>query len=248
MSTTQYPTDLKCQSCVNKIGPVLDQDEGIDSWSVALDSPEKTLTVEGSDIGKDHVNQLLESVGFHIKSEPELTQLNHAGQHMPEKQPFKWETYRPLLILVGYLLGTTLLAEAALGSFEPMRVMRHFMAAFFLAFSFFKMFDLVGFANSFQSYDILAKRNRNYAFVYPFIELLLGIGFMLNVLPIVTNTLAFIVMGIGLIGVVQAVFAKHRIQCACLGNVFDLPMSTVTIIENSSMMVMAGYMLFKLLG
>ena len=41
----------------------------------------------------------------------------------------------------------------------------------------------------------------------------------------------------------KATFAKQTIQCACLGTVFKLPMSVVTIIENLGMAAMAGWML-----
>ena len=36
---------------------------------------------------------------------------------------------------------------------------------------------------------------------------------------------------------------KSRIQCACLGAVFKLPMSTVTIVEDVGMVAMAAWML-----
>jgi hypothetical protein len=37
---------------------------------------------------------------------------------------------------------------------------------------------------------------------------------------------------------------KDEIQCACLGTVFKLPMTTVTIVEDLLMVVMAAAMLF----
>ncbi|OYW82093.1 MAG: heavy metal transporter, partial [Sphingobacteriia bacterium 32-37-4] len=36
---------------------------------------------------------------------------------------------------------------------------------------------------------------------------------------------------------------KKKIQCACLGDVFNLPMSTVTIIEDALMIGMSAVML-----
>jgi hypothetical protein len=50
--------------------------------------------------------------------------------------------------------------------------------------------------------------------------------------------------GIGAVGVIQSVMRRETIQCACLGNVFNLPMSKVTIIENLGMAAMAAWMLF----
>nr|MCU0325390.1 heavy-metal-associated domain-containing protein [Spirosomataceae bacterium] len=52
-----------------------------------------------------------------------------------------------------------------------------------------------------------------------------------------------IIMGFGAIGVIQSVFDKRKIRCACLGSVFNLPMSTVTIIENTIMVVVGVILL-----
>ena len=54
-----------------------------------------------------------------------------------------------------------------------------------------------------------------------------------------------IIMGFGALGVIQSVVDKRKIKCACLGTVFNLPMSTVTIIENS-LMVLIGIILLNL--
>lgn len=75
----------------------------------------------------------------------------------------------------------------------------------------------------------------------------LGIAFLINFNPILTNSLTVLVMSISIIGVLQSVLNKQKIQCACLGAIFNLPMSTVTIIEDALMIVMSGIMLFILL-
>jgi hypothetical protein len=49
-----------------------------------------------------------------------------------------------------------------------------------------------------------------------------------------------LVMSISIIGVLQTVFNKEKIKCACLGAVFNIPMSTVTIIEDLLMILMSG--------
>ena len=61
------------------------------------------------------------------------------------------------------------------------------------------------------------------------------------------NIATMLVMSIGLVGVVSAVRKRQTIQCACLGTVFNLPMSAVTIIEISIMLVMSGIMIGRLL-
>ncbi|NCU04658.1 MAG: heavy-metal-associated domain-containing protein, partial [Chitinophagaceae bacterium] len=41
-----------------------------------------------------------------------------------------------------------------------------------------------------------------------------------------------------------SVLNKRKIRCACLGAVFNLPMSTITIIEDGLMIIMSIAMLF----
>jgi hypothetical protein len=122
-------------------------------------------------------------------------------------------------------------------------MMRSFMAGFFLVFSFFKFLDIKGFANSYASYDLLAKRWMGWGYVYPFVELALGIAYLVDFDPFITNLATILVMGFSSIGVIQSVMNKRTIQCACLGTVFNLPMSTVTIIEDLLMVGMALWML-----
>ncbi len=121
-----------------------------------------------------------------------------------------------------------------------------FMSGFFLAFSFFKYLDVKGFADSYATYDIVAKKFMAWGVIYPFVEFLLGIAYAINFNPFVTNVITFIVMMVSIIGVLQSVLNKRKIQCACLGAVFNLPMSTVTIIEDALMIAMSGITLITL--
>ena len=130
--------------------------------------------------------------------------------------------------------------------FDVMQFMQHFMAGFFLVFSFFKFLDLKGFAESYAMYDVIAKRMPAWGYIYPFVELGLGLAFCINYQPYLTNIVTLIVMSISIIGVLQSVLNKSKIQCACLGAVFKLPMSSVTIIEDGLMIAMSAAMLFQM--
>jgi hypothetical protein len=121
--------------------------------------------------------------------------------------------------------------------------MRHFMAAFFLAFSFFKLLNIRAFADAYAGYDLIAKIWPAWGFVYPFVELALGVAYLIDWNPPLTNWVTLVVMGISLAGVIRAVVSKQTIRCACLGAVFNLPMSTVTIVEDALMVAMALWML-----
>jgi hypothetical protein len=139
-----------------------------------------------------------------------------------------------------------LLGEAARGGFNWHTWMQNFMAGFFLVFSFFKLLNLKGFAESYSTYDIIAKKWLGWGYFYAFIELGLGIAYVLRFNLIATHAITFTVMSISIVGVLQSVVNKRKITCACLGAVFNLPMSTVTIIEDALMIVMSGGMLISI--
>lgn len=158
-----------------------------------------------------------------------------------------WKTYYPLLLITGYLLVIAIIAGSGTNGFSLPSAMRIFMAGFFLTFSFFKMLDLQGFADSYAMYDVVAKKTRAWGYVYPFVELGLGIAYAIGFYPIFTNSITLLVMTVSSIGVLQSVLNKRKIKCACLGAVFNLPMSTVTIIEDATMLLMSIVMLTGLM-
>lgn len=152
--------------------------------------------------------------------------------------------YKPVLLIAVILFITSVLTSFQ--SDEPLMMgMRVFMAGFFLTFGFFKLLDLRSFAIAYQGYDLLAAKWYGYGLLYPFIEMLLGFAYVSNIAPQTTNILTLVVMGFSSVGVIRSVMNKKSIQCACLGTVFKLPMSTVTIIEDLSMVGMAAFMLIE---
>ena len=149
----------------------------------------------------------------------------------------------------GYITAVSLIVagDMAARSVDWMLFMRVFMAGFFLVFSFFKLLNLKGFADTYAGYDLLAMRWRGYGYVYPFIELGLGLAFAANVFPLFVNGLTVLVMGFSTLGVVKALLDRKSIRCACLGTVLNLPMTTVTVIEDLLMVAMSGAMVWILL-
>lgn len=158
----------------------------------------------------------------------------------------RWETYKPIWLIFTYISGITLMIQLSKDSFDIMEWMRHFMAGFFLVFSFFKMLNLKGFAESYVMYDVVARRFPVWAYIYAFTELGLGIAYIVGFYPLLTYTITLVVMSVSIVGVLQSVLNKREIQCACLGAVFNLPMSTVTIIEDVLMIVMSVFMILTL--
>lgn len=172
-----------------------------------------------------------------------------ATQHSETAEQTKsWlAVYKPILLIFGYIIVITVLIQFIQGSFNWMQWMSHFMAGFFLVFSFFKLLNLRGFAESYVMYDIVAKQFNGWGYLYAFIELLLDIAFLSGFYPLLTNAVTFVVMSISIVGVLQSVLNKRKIKCACLGDVFNLPISTITIIEDALMIGMSVVMLLIIL-
>lgn len=167
------------------------------------------------------------------------TTMQHHHEHPAEEAKGFFATYKPLLLVGGFIILATALVEIHSGSFDSHRSMQVFMGGFFLFFSFFKFLNLSGFAGAFATYDVIAKKSRAYAVAYPFLELSLGVAYILGWQLDQVNVLTAALMIIGSIGVWQALRKKQTIQCACLGTIFNLPMTKITLFENSLMLTMA---------
>ncbi len=156
-------------------------------------------------------------------------------------QPSKLKQLFPLFLIFGFMLLTVFSIHLEL--LQTNAMMLDFMALFFMVFSFFKFLDLKGFQTVFKTYDPLAAVLPIYGWIYPFIELALGICYLIDfVLPPVL-IITVIVLGITTVGVLRVLQQKRNIKCACLGSVLNLPMTEATFIENAVMLIMAGSLL-----
>jgi copper chaperone CopZ len=264
MNTLTYPlTGLHCGACVRRVTDALKPHA--DHVEVTLDPMQATLT--GVHADAQTLRAAVRAAGKYELELPQLHEQKQALAHIESASPAikniandvpvevspSWlATYRPLLLLIGYILAGSLLIQLGMHAGHDMTVhesitlhetMRYFMAGFFLTFSFFKLLDLKAFADAYAGYDLLAARWHGWGLVYPFVELALGVAYLINWNPVLTNWTTLIVMGFSAIGVIRAVMNQQQIRCACLGAVFNLPMSTVTIVEDVGMVLMAVWML-----
>ncbi len=153
----------------------------------------------------------------------------------------KIQQLKPLFLIIFYITSASLLLNFK--NWNLNEFMLDFMGLFFIVFSFFKMLDLNGFLQSFKMYDPLAKRVSFYGRIYPFIETLLGLMFLMRYEINIALIITLVLLVITTIGVSKVLLQKQSIQCACLGTVLKLPMTEATLIENSIMIVMAIVMI-----
>lgn len=245
MTHTYKVSGMTCTGCQAKVQSLLTKVKSVSNVEIDLAKGEATIQMD-----KHIATSALQDA---LKDYPKYKLSEIAVQHSPvfseESEEAKtWlATYKPILLIFAFITGITLLNEWVTGDFLWMRWMSNFMAGFFLVFSFFKLLNLKGFAESYSMYDVIAKKWSGWGYVYAFVELALGIAFLTGFNPILTNSITFVVMSVSVIGVLQSVFNKRKIKCACLGDVFNLPMSTITIIEDALMIGMSGVMLLTLL-
>ena len=252
-------TGLHCGACVKRVTQAL----APLAYSAEVSLQPMQVVLTGAAVGFDALKSAVEGAGKYVllpdsvaNSALNLTlaqskralaaPVNIAAEN---STPSWLTTYSPLLLIVAYIFGASLLVQIGTSGFNGMAsvtlmvTMRYFMAGFFLVFSFFKLLDINAFADAYSGYDLLAQRWRGWGLIYPFVELGLGVAYLAHVNPLLTHLATIIVMGFSTIGVVRAVLNKTQIQCACLGTVFKLPMSTVTIVEDVGMVLMAAVML-----
>ena len=119
-----------------------------------------------------------------------------------------------------------------------------FMGYFFVVFGTLKVIRLEGFVEAYQMYDVLAMRSKVYAYGYPFLELGFGVAYLLAWHVTLVSAVVAPVMLIGAYGVYLKLRKREEIPCACLGTVFTVPMTWVTLGED---LLMAGMALMILL-
>lgn|SRR5690606_22365856 len=234
MTHTYQITGMTCGSCEAKVKSALLAVEHVTATEVSRETASATITMDKH----TPLSELQKTLG----AKYQISAIHH---HESIEQTKSWlATYKPVLLIFFYILVVTALIEFSTEQIDYSRWMRHFMAGFFLTFSFFKMLNLKGFKESYVMYDIVARKFPVWGYIYAFTELFLGIAFLLNFNPVLVNSITFVVMSVSIIGVLKTVLNKKTIKCACLGDVFNLPMSTVTIIEDGLMILMSLGMLY----
>lgn len=164
------------------------------------------------------------------------------------------EKFAPLMGVFAFVLSSTTILVTLTSQISLMSFGKIFMGMFFLTFGGFKIYNLNGFKKAFKKYDILAEKSNTYATTYPFLEFSLGVLYIAiaffdipTQFQMITHVLAILIMSIGAFGVLNTLREGRNLKCACLGNVFNVPMTSVTLTEDIIMALMALIMLVSIL-
>jgi copper chaperone CopZ len=217
---------MTCQGCASSVEEAIAQLPAVESVS-ANPKTGVVAVLQQSPVRPDEIKAVLP---------PKYALVDH-----PSTAPSKAKQLFPLGLIFVFLIGGTTIMHFPI--FETQAVLPDFMGLFFVVFSFFKFLDLKGFQDSFRRYDPLAKSLPFYGWVYPFVELALGVLFLMRLEVQLALWLTLGILSITTLGVVRVLLSKQQIQCACLGSVLNLPMTEATLIENAVTIGMAGWML-----
>ena len=109
-----------------------------------------------------------------------------------------------------------------------------------------KLMDMGSFAESFAKYDLITKKVKPYAKIYPFAELAIALGFLSGVAPLATGITSLFVGVSGGISVIKAVYIdKLALNCACVGGNSKAPLGIVSFTENAIMAIMGAALIFS---
>lgn len=244
MTHTYKITGMTCNSCKASVEKHLSDLDHVSKVSVNLEKGEAEITMSQHISTELLQNALPEKYTLSEKPEKNVFASSNMSAMPIEEEKSKLQQLKPLLLIIFYIATASVLLHYRDWSWSAF--MLDFMGLFYIVFSFFKMLDLKGFPESFSMYDPLAKRVPAYGKIYPFIETVLGLMFLMRFEVNIALIITLVVLGITTIGVTKTLLDKKSIRCACLGTALKLPMTEATFIENAIMIVMAILMLLNI--
>lgn len=226
---------MHCAACIEKIKSALSAYFKI--TEITLTPPILKIESDQSPLLSDLNNRISLAGKYNLHPHLENTSLTNTSSETGLR------AYYPLFLIATYLIGVASINNLHGYEMNWAGWMNQFMAGFFLVFSAFKLLDIHGFAEGYSTYDLLAQRFHIYGYIYPFLELSLGILYLAQWLPRVTEIVTVIIMGFSSMGVINSLRKKQKFQCACLGTILKVPLSSVTLIEDLTMVVLAAFSL-----
>ena len=238
MKSVLQISGMTCEGCKSSVQGKLGSIDGVDNVQVDLAAGEAVIYSKNP-ISLSLIKETLPPK-FSLINE-EFVNLDTNGDLTVKESKIK--QLKPLFIILGYIFIASILLNYK--NWNSSNAMLDFMGLFYIVFSFFKILDIKGFSMSFRMYDPLARKAPIYGYIYPFIEVLLGVMFLTRFEVNIALVITVIVLGVTTIGVTQTLLNKRAIKCACLGTTLNLPMTEATFIENALMIIMALILLYS---
>lgn len=149
-------------------------------------------------------------------------------------------SYTPVIAV----FGTTLLMALVLGD----SLIHAFMGISICALAMLKLMDVDSFAASFVKYDLVTQRWRVWGKLYPGVELLIGLGFLLNPPLPIAGWIAILIGVPGMASVIKAIYIdKLALNCACVGGNTKTPLGIISFTEYAMLSIMGFVVSFQLM-
>lgn len=234
-------TGMTCSSCKASIESSLNHLDQVKSCNANIKLGELTLILNNDIDLKSLQNSIPKKyfINEEISSSDRLSEIKSDSTNKKSKI----EQLKPLFLILFYITSASILLNFKDWNWNEFTL--DFMGLFFTIFSFFKMLDLKGFPVSFKMYDPLAKVIPVYGFLYPFVETVLGMMFLMRIQIIFALIVSLIILLVTTVGVTKTLLSKKIVQCACLGTHLKLPMTEATLIENIIMLSMSIIMILN---
>ena len=154
-------------------------------------------------------------------------------------------TYTPVIAIFAVTLLLSL-AFSLSGAGLSVYTLELFVALTMAVLAIQKLQDLTSFSNSFITYDLFAMKVIPYAYVYPFLEVFVGIGMIAALPAYMVAPVSLFIGSIGAISVIKAVYIdKRALKCACVGGNSNVPLGFISLTENLFMIAAGLWMLVK---
>ncbi len=227
-----YIHGMHCDGCVRKATRLI---SGIAQVNLVQISLITSKVVIGADRGVsfEEVSASLSETNYRLSMEAP-----------PFSNAFKmwFKKYLALIIVFSAIVLWTIIHQSIIG-WSVHFAMHDFMGGFFLLLGTLKVISWNKFAESYQGYDPLAIKFPAYAYIYPAIEVFLGIVYQFRIgNELIWNIATTLILGTATIGIIKVLRRKEVVKCACLGGYFSIPITWFTVFENLLMIGMAIYM------
>jgi copper chaperone CopZ len=237
-TSLQFKTNLNCESCVAAVKPFLDDVPNIRDWEVDTATSDKILTVTGDSISLDSVTAAVAKAGFvaTVTLAPSRVDLTRSPLQTLRKAS---------RIIRSSCWGHFCLALSGLWNFDSEHLIQREPCRILWGHSFWRLPSSNFWIFADSQIPIVCTMSSLSDFP-PTVSSTLSLNWRLvpayiaGIQPTAVNLTTLVVMSVSSIGVIQSVFQKRKIRCACLGTVFNLPMSTVTLVEDGLMIAMAA--------
>jgi len=188
---------MHCAACVNKIQTALSSIEGV--YKVDVDLVSKGATITGA-AHPDVLIQAVKDVGY------ESTIFDSPQENSKTETVSQIQELFPLFLIFFYITVFSIITNRT--NFQLDSFMYDFMGLFYIVFSFFKFLDYKNFPSTFSMYDPIAKIFPLYGWMYPFIETILGLFFLLRIQLFISLCVTITILGITTVGVTRSLMNK----------------------------------------